>query len=269
MNIGFVSKVKRASHESNNSAEQKMKKYIITFSAIVLLWEGLSWTQLVNPLFLPTPQETLNVGIRLFAEKSIYLDMVYSFIRVVIGVLAALAAGIPMGILLGYFGRIRPYVETALDFFRSIPPILVYPLSMLIFSTGEESRIAVIIFGCMLIIILNTSMGVINGNKTRVRIARIMGASWRQVLCRIVIFDALPQIFIGTRVALSMGVIVGIVTEMLVGAKYGLGSRVVYAQTAYATPEMYLTIILVGLLGLIMNKIMIMAERKIIHWNNY
>jgi NitT/TauT family transport system permease protein len=81
-----------------------------------------------------------------------------------------------------------------------------------------------------------------------------------------VIFDALPQIFAGVRVALSMGIIIGIVTEMLVGAQYGLGSRVINAQTSYATPELYFTVILVGLTGFFTNKLLIRLENRIVHW---
>jgi NitT/TauT family transport system permease protein len=243
-----------------------MKKYIITFTAIVIMWELLSAYSLVNPMFLPTPRETFNEGIRLFSEKKIFMDMVYSLFRIMSGLLLAFAVGIPLGILLGSFGGVYAYVEPALDFFRSIPPILVFPLALLVLSTGEESRIAVIVFGCVLIMVLNASKGVMNGNKIRIKVAKIMGAAWHQILLRVVIFDALPQIFIGIRVALSVGIIVGIVTEMLVGTKYGLGSRVVYAQTAYATPELYFSVILVGLLGFLMNKVLSIVERRVIHW---
>ena len=112
-------------------------------------------------------------------------------------------------------------------------------------------------------------MGVTNARELRVTAAKIMGASWYQILSKVVIFDALPHICVGIRVALSMGVIVGIVTEMLVGTKHGLGSRVVYAQTSYATPEMYFTIILVGLIGFVMNDLLIVLERKTIHWKRH
>ncbi|MBF0496820.1 MAG: ABC transporter permease subunit [Deltaproteobacteria bacterium] len=202
-------------------------------------------------------------------EKKILLDLACSLYRILLGVVLAFAVGVPVGIFIGYFSRFYDYVESALDFFRSIPPILVFPLSLLIFGIGEESRIAVIFFGCVLTMILNASMGVVNSQKIRVKVAKIMGATWLQILFRVVIYDALPQIFIGIRVALSMGVIVGIVTEMLVGTRHGLGSRVVYAQTAYATPEMYFTIIVVGLLGFLINNLLIVLERKTIHWKQY
>jgi NitT/TauT family transport system permease protein len=221
---------------------------------------------LINPLFLSSPLETAKEGIRLFAEGKIFIDLGYSLCRVLYGFLLAFVIGVPLGLILGYYGKIYSYVESLIDFFRSIPPILIFPLALLIFGIGEKPRIAVIFFGCVLIMVLNSSLGVIYSRKMRVNAAKIMGAQWHQIISRIVIFDALPQIFVGIRVALSMGIIIGIVTEMLVGAQYGLGSRVINAQTAYAVPELYFTVILVGLTGFFTNKLLILLESRIVHW---
>ena len=245
-----------------------MKKNCISFLIVLALWEALAASRLINPMFLPTPLETFIEGTRLLMEKKILIDLLCSLSRILTGVFLAALVGIPLGILVGYFGKFYGYVEAALDFFRSIPPILVFPLALLVFGTGEESRIAVIFFGCVLTLILNVSMGVMNSNTIRVKVARLMGAGWHQILLKVVLFDALPQIFIGIRVALSMGIIVGVVTEMLVGTRHGLGSRVVYAQTAYATPEMYFTLILVGLVGFFINNLLIAVEHKVIHWKH-
>ncbi|MDR3602309.1 MAG: ABC transporter permease [Desulfosporosinus sp.] len=244
----------------------EIRKSILSFALLIFGWYAVASLHLVNPMFLPTPFETIQEGARLIAEKKIFIDLIYSFRRVVYGVSLALIMGIPVGLGLGYYEKVYQYFECILDFFRSIPPILTFPLAMLIFGTGEESRIAVIFFGCVTIVILNSAAGVGNSPKLRVNAAKIMGASWYQIFSRVVIFDALPQIFVGIRVSLSMGVIIGIVTEMLVGDKYGLGSRAVNAQIAYDTPGLFFTIIIVGLIGLIINKLLILLENRVIHW---
>ena len=243
-----------------------MRKHIVALILLVTIWQILSNFHLVNPMFVPTPFETLEEGARLIAEKKIFIDIVYSFRRIFYGVLLAILIGIPAGLVFGYYGRIYQYLEGVLDFFRSIPPILTFPLALLIFGTGDESRTAVIFYGCVTILILNAALGVQNSPKLRIKAAKMMGALWHQIFLRVVIFDALPQIFAGIRVSLSMGVIVGIVTEMLVGVKYGLGSRAVYAQASYNTPELFFIIILVGLLGLMINKLLILLENRLIHW---
>ena len=243
-----------------------MKKHIVSLIFLITLWHILSNSHWVNPMFLPTPFETLEEGARLIMEKKIFIDIVCSFRRIFYGVLLAILAGVPVGLVFGYYGRVYPYLEGVLDFFRSIPPILTFPLALLIFGTGDESRTAVIFFGCVTILILNAALGVQNSPKLRIRAAKMMGAGWHQIFLRVVVFDELPQIFAGIRISLSMGVIIGIVTEMLVGVKYGLGSRAVYAQASYNTPELFFIIILVGLLGLMVNKLLILLENRVIHW---
>lgn len=246
-----------------------MKKRCVSILLIVSFWQLLAASRLINPMFLPTPMETLIEGGRLLMDRKLILDVACSMVRILLGILLSFAVGVPAGVLLGYFERFYGYLESALDFFRSIPPVLVFPPALLMFGIGEESRIAVIFFGCVPAMILNTAMGVANSRKIRAAVAKVMGAAWHEILFRVVLFDALPQIFIGVRVALSMGIIVGIVTEMLVGVRHGLGSRVVYAQTSYATPEMYFTIIMVGLLGSLINSLLAALERRTVHWKQY
>lgn len=243
-----------------------MKKHILTYLIAIALWQIICSLHLANPLFLPTPLETVKEFVYLLGKKTILLDLIYSLQRILYGVVLSFIIGIPVGLILGYYENIYRYIDCLTDFFRSIPPILTFPLALLIFGVGDASRVAVIVFGCTTIMILNSALGVHNSSKMRVNVAKIMGAKWYQIFYKVILFDALPQIFIGIRVSLSMGVIIAIVTEMLVGAKYGLGSRAVNAQTAYNTPELYVTIIIVGLVGLFINKGLIVLEKRIVHW---
>ncbi|WP_165792195.1 ABC transporter permease [Desulfocucumis palustris] len=239
---------------------------MLAFATAVSFWQIICWLQLINPMFLPTPYETFKEIIYLVCKDIILLDAAYSLKRVLTGGAVSFLIGVPAGLLLGYYENLYNYVECLIDFFRSIPPIIVFPLALLIFGIGEVSRIIVIVFGCATIMMLHSAVGVRNSPKMRVSIAKMMGAKWHQVFSRVIIFDALPQIFIGTRVSLSLGVIIEVVTEMLAGAKHGLGSRAVYAQIAYNTPELYATIIFVGLIGFFINKGLILLEDRVIYW---
>ena len=245
-----------------------MRKNLLSLAGFIILWYVAAFSNLINPLFLPTPGETLREGVRLIAAQTIFVDLVYSFSRILWGESLALLVGIPLGLLLGYYQKAYQYTEGGLDFFRSIPPVLTFPLALLIFGSGDGSRVAVIFFGCVTIVILNSALGVANSPVMRRNVAQIMGARWYQIFFRVVVFDALPQIFVGIRVSLSMAVIVGIVTEMLVGSNFGLGSRAVNAQISYNTPELFFIIIVVGMAGMMINKCLIMLENKVIHWKN-
>ena len=241
-------------------------KSAATVSAMVMIWGILSEVKLINPLFMPTPHETILEAIHMMASTKLYLDISASLYRILAGVALSLGCGIPLGLLLGYFACAYSFVEGTIDFFRSIPPVVTFPLSVLIFGTGDESRIAVIFFGCVFIAVFNGAAGVLQAGRARILVAKSMGAGNFMIFRRVIFYEALPQIFTGIRIALSMGVIVGIVCEMLVGTPYGLGSRIVHSQTSYATAEMYFTIILTGILGLVMNRMLSVIEARTIHW---
>jgi len=245
-----------------------VKNHLVTFSIIILAWQVVSYLQVINPMFLPSPYETLKEGFELIRNKTIILDLLHSMKRAVNGVAIAIVVGIPIGLIIGYYDNVYKYLDFLFDFLRSVPPIITFPLALLIFGVGEASRVAVIVFGCTTIMILNTSVGVHNSSKMRVNVAKIMGARPYQIFFRVIIFDAMPQIFAGIRVVFSLGIIIGIVTEMVVGTTYGLGSRAVYAQISYNTAELYVTIILIGMVGMCLNKSISFIENRLVHWKN-
>ena len=245
-------------------------KFIRTSGSIIvflILWQIVFKLKLINPLFFPAPVGTLKEGFAVMVSDSFIRDVLSSFGRIFIGLFLAVGAGIPAGFLIGYYAAVYNYAHWIIDFSRSIPPILVFPLCLLIFGTGNLSRIAVIFFGCVFILMMHTAKGMMNIPVIRIHAAKTIGAKARHIFLNVILYESLPGIFIGIRTSLSMAIIVGLVTEMLVGTRYGLGSRIVYAQTSYATEEMYFIIILVGTMGFLMNHILVLAEKKIIHWN--
>ena len=76
----------------------------------------------------------------------------------------------------------------------------------------------------------------------------------------------MPQIFSGFRVAISLSLIIVIVTEMFIGTEAGLGKRIIDAQLVYQTADMYAAILMTGVIGFILNKIMMLVENKVVHW---
>ena len=245
-----------------------MKKTLITFVLLLTLWQIIASLGVINPMFLASPIEMIKSGYIMITQNSILFDFLYSFKRILFGTVLAILVGIPIGLLIGFNKKIYKYFEGILDFFRSIPPVLLFPLFLIVFGTGEEPRVAVVFFGCISIMIFNVSEAAGNISDIRINTAKLMGAKWYQILLRIVLFDSLPQIFVGIRVAISMGVIITIVTEMLVGTKYGLGSEAIYAQMAYNTSQMFFIIFFVGLIGMFTNRFLLTLEKKVVHWKN-
>lgn len=234
--------------------------------AVLIIWQLLSGTGFVNPLFLPTPIATWNALLKMSEEGILWNDAFHSLVRVFKGVGISILIGVPAGFVLGLVSLMGRTFGAVLDFFRSIPPVIFYPLALLIFGIGDASRIAVVVLGATTIIILTTSVAVERCSAMRQAVMRLYGASPFQVFRHVVLYEALPAVFLGIRTAISLGIIIVTVTEMLVGATHGLGSRATNAQITYETPQLFAVILVVGVIGVLLNQLMRMFENWFVSW---
>lgn len=242
-------------------------RYALIGPAILLLvWYLATESGFVNPLFLPKVGNTLMKMAFLLKGKEIWLDMGLTLYRVISGLLIASIIGIPLGILLGMFSRLYAAFEVVIDFFRSLPSTALFPLFLLIFGIGDTAKIAISTFVCLWIILINTASGVIHSSKIRSRVIKTFGANIWQTISNVTILEALPQIAVGLRVALSISFIVVIITEMFIGTTIGLGRRIYDSYLTYKVNEMYATLIIAGMLAYFLNKFFVSIETKYIHW---
>lgn len=231
------------------------------------VWYLITRTGLINRLFIPSPTEVGSSLLRLFSSGEIWDNLGATFFRMMAGFLLASIIGIPLGIVLGHFRKAYVFSEFFIDFTRSIPATALFPLFMLILGVGDKSKIAIVCFSCLFVILINSIYGVWNSPKDRVLMARTFRATNTQIFSKIILFDALPQIFAGLRNALSIALILAVVTEMFVGTNRGLGFIIYNSKIAYDTPTMYAVIILTGILGYSTNRCLLLAEKRTIHWS--
>ena len=226
----------------------------------ILLWALLSYTGISNPIFIPKPHSAFSKLFLLFSEQSFYQDILNSIYRVLAGLTIAVFVGIPIGLILGNNKKLYKSSELLIDFFRSVP------LALLLFGIGDMAKIGIVSFSCTLILILQTYYGVANASKLRIDALKVMNASKSDTFKRLLIWEALPHIFAGIRVTVSLSLILVIVTEMFIGTEYGLGKRLIDAQSTYRISELYAVIVFVGLLGYGLNQLTLLFEKKLIHW---
>jgi NitT/TauT family transport system permease protein len=92
------------------------------------------------------------------------------------------------------------------------------------------------------------------------------GATNYQQFTKVILPETLPQVFVGLRTAVSIALILVVVTEMFIGTTLGLGYRIYNDQLMYKTSEMYALILLVGIIGYVLNQCFALAEKKLVHW---
>jgi len=244
-----------------------MRKYAVTGPIILFaLWFTVSLSGIVSSFFLPDPISTMRILTGLIAGGIIIPDTFATLGRVAIAFLVSLIIGLPAGLVLGSSSKIYESLEFVIDFFRSIPATAMFPLFLLLFGINDNSKIAVAAFASVLIVIFNTAYGVRHSKKSRAFAAKLMGASRIQIFRMVYFWESLPQTFVGIRTAVSLSLVIIIVTEMFIGTTTGLGRLIIDFQYTYNIPAMYAIILLTGAIGYLINLIFILAERKFVHW---
>jgi len=234
---------------------------------IFAVWWLAAAGQWISPKLLPDPISTIATLWGSLADGSIAADFFGTLNRTLISFAIAAAIGVPVGIVLGSDPRIYGALEFAIDFFRSTPATAMFPLFLLIFGTGEGSKIGVAAFSAWLVIVFNVAYGVINARPTRVLAARVMGASRLRIFRDVMFFESLPQTCIGLRLGVSYALVVIIVAEMFIGSANGMGRRIIDAQQVFDLRQMYASIIATGCLGYGLNAAFLALERRFVRWS--
>ena len=244
-----------------------MRKEIILGPILaIILWQLLTMLGVVDVFFIPAPWAVVYEIVNLFIYGQIVLDIFVTIYRTSVGFVISILIGVPIGLLMGYSQRINDSLEFIVDFLRSIPGTALIPLFMFFFGIGNESKIAMGAFASSLVVIINTMYGVSHSNKTRRMAAQTIRINRFQLLAKVIFPDALPEIFVGLRIGLSTTLILVVVSEMFLGTIVGIGHRIYNSQLLYRVEEMYAVIIIAGILGYGLNKLFVLLEKKVIHW---
>ncbi|PKW25495.1 ABC transporter permease [Phycicoccus duodecadis] len=193
-------------------------------------------------------------------------DVLPSVVRLLVGYALAVVAGVAVGMLVGLSRRVRAFTEPTLEFFRAVPPPVLVPLIALFLGyTGSTSKVITIALGCVWPVLLNTVEGVRGVDEVLLDTARCYHLSRRSRLVHVVLRGASPQIAAGARQALSIGVILMVISELF-GANRGLGASIVQFQRGFAIPEMWTGIIMLGLLGFVLSLVFRLVEHRALAW---
>lgn len=192
-------------------------------------------------------------------------DVLPSVLRLAAGYALAGVAGVAFGTLIGSYRRVRAVCEPVLEFLRAVPPPVLVPVIMLFAGIGDTMKIVVIATGCVWPVLLNTVEGVRAVDAVTAETARSYGITGAARLRHVVLPSASPQIFAGLRQALSVGIILMVISEMF-AASNGLGFTVVQFQRSFAIPDMWTGILLLGLLGFVLSVLFQLVERRALGW---
>src|SRR4051794_5707302 len=232
--------------------------------ALLALWAVLSAGS--DTYYFPPLTDILSTFKDTWLFKRVGSDVLPSLERMFAGFFIAGALGIVGGLLLGLSRRARRAAAPIVEFLRAIPPPALLPFAILVVGVGASMKIFVIAFVCVWPILLNTIDGVIGVDPTLRETTRSYGIPGRDRLWRVMLPAASPQIFAGLRTAVSLALILMVISEM-VASTNGIGYFVLQSQRTFAIPEMWSGILLLGILGYVLNGIFVLLEKRLLRWH--
>lgn len=214
--------------------------------------------------FPPLKDILATIGPTWFGDR-LTEDVIPSLVRLLLGYVLAAVVGVVVGVVIGTHRTVRAIVEPVLEFLRAIPPPVLVPVLILFFGIGSMMKVVVIAFGCVWPVLLNTVEGVRAVDSVQLDTCRSYRISSWPRLTRVVLPAAGPQIITGLRQALSIGIILMVISEMF-AANSGLGFTIVQFQRSFAIPEMWGGIIVLGVLGFLLSAAFGLVERRVLRW---
>lgn len=209
--------------------------------------------------FLPGP--TLKALAGLAGDPGFWSSVLASLRRVVVGILAAAALGVPAGLLVGFDPRLRRVTYTPLQFLRMISPLSWMPIALLVFPGFEPAIYFLITMATVWPIVLNTAHGVTRVDPRWLDMARNQGATRGQQLLRVVIPASIPAILASLRLAVGVAWIVLVPAEFL-GISSGLGYLINDARDTMAYDRLMAVVIAIGIVGFLLDAVIGLAQGR-------
>ena len=230
-----------------------------------LLWYLITLIPSINT-FLASPAQVYAAMLsESAADGRFFADIYISLQRVVIGFGLAFITAIPVAFLMGWYQPVRNVVEPWIQFFRTIPPIALIPLVILAMGLGEAPKYTIIFFAAFLVMVVTIYQGIREVEKTLIKAAYTFGATDRDLFWDIMIPASFPFILVGARLGMASSLTTLIAAE-LTGTTFGLGARIQGAQQFMDTSIVLLGIITIGIIGFALDKLLLLAEKKLTKW---
>lgn len=235
-------------------------------SFLIVWWLLTSVTGILDPKFLTPPQTVFAQLIEGLSTDGDLREQVWpSLRRGLSGFLLGSSLGVTLGILVGSIRLLEKAFDPLLLFFRSLSILALFPVFLLFFGIGEESKVAIVTWAAFWPVFISTVNAVKGVEKILINAARTLGAGRGYIFTRIVVPASIPNIFPGIRLAASYAFTALVAAEYL-GATEGIGIYIRSSQEGYQIPAMYSGIVVLGIIGVTLNLILAGIEKRVTAW---
>jgi ABC-type nitrate/sulfonate/bicarbonate transport system permease component len=227
--------------------------YILGFGTLFLAWHVTSVYLFKSSLF-PPPLAVFRRMIELLVDGTLVANMGVSLQRILIGFILGSVAGIAIGLAMGTFVTVKRIIEPWTELLRFIPSVAMITIAVIWFGIGENSKIFLIIYTTVFIVILNTAAGVAAITPNKIRAAQMLGATRAQTFVYVSLPATVPYILTGMRIAMANSFTTIVAAEM-VAASSGLGYMLWNGRLFMQVEDIFVSLLALCFLGLVTDRI--------------
>jgi NitT/TauT family transport system permease protein len=229
------------------------------------IWQVCWSAGWISPLFMSGPSA---IGARFWdslLHGSLLADISYSGRNFLVGFVLAAAAGVVVGVIVGWYRRLALLVEPFLNAFYATPRIAMVPLIIIWFGVGMWSKVFIVFISAFFPILVNTIGGIRAIDTDLLRAARSFCASDWQIFTTVAVPGAVPFILTGIRQGVALGLI-GVVVGEMFGGSQGVGFMVAYGGQTFATDTLFVGVMIIAFAGILLSWLAEHLERHFSRW---
>lgn len=242
---------------------------VLTVAAIFAVWYVVAEWRLLPPLFVPHPLDVWQAFTEIATEgyrgPTLLRHLADSLYRVLLGFFLAVVTAVPLGLAIGYSTRVQAIFDPIIEFYRPLPPLAYYTLLIIWLGIEDQSKIALLYLAAFPPLSVSAMAGVRGVSEERIQGALSLGASRWQVFRYVLLPSCLPDIFTGMRVSIGFTYTTLVAAEM-VAATSGIGWMVLDASKFLRSDIIFMGIIVMGLTGVALDRVIRVAERRVVPW---
>jgi ABC-type nitrate/sulfonate/bicarbonate transport system permease component len=235
-------------------------------AAFVALWEAVRALGLIDSRDLPSFAAVLRAAAEGLWGGELSLAIVATVSSWAPGLLLAAVIGIVAGVALALLPGLERATRPLLEFLRPIPSVALIPVALLTLGIGFEMQLAMISFASVWPILFSAKAGVEGVDPRYRETGRVFGLGSASQIRRIVLPSVLPSIATGLRTASAIALVLAITVEMLTG-RPGIGFYIQNVRLNGLVTEMWAAILVTGVLGYLVNSILLAIERVFLPWS--
>ncbi|HLN87426.1 MAG TPA: ABC transporter permease [Candidatus Limnocylindrales bacterium] len=245
--------------------KKEIARGMISIFAGLAIWEILARSLLENELLIPPPTSVMHAFWRLTASGELYKHFEATLIEFAYGFTAACIVGVLLGYLMGMYKWFDDIMDPWIATLYSIPVIALVPLIIIWFGIGIISKIIVVFKITLVAIILNTAAGVKNLDPVWLELAKSLRLSSWETTYKIRFPGALPYIITGMRLGVGRALLAVVVAELM-ASNAGLGYLLRDSSETWDSPKLFVTVILLAIIGLVSFNLIKRFEQKMAPW---